>query len=65
MVFKTKKKSVPEPADIEYEEQIEEKPEEKYVQVPVILTEADVTKLVYENNLILRELISYVRDEQK
>jgi len=36
----------------------EESKEEKIVQVPIFLTPADVNRLIYENNIILKKLIS-------
>lgn len=72
MVFKRIKKKEEEDFD-EPEEDEEEEPEpvrkvkpknkEKVVQVPILLTRADLDKMLYENNIMLREILAKVREE--
>jgi len=35
----------------------------RVIQVPVFLTQADMNKLVYENNLMLREVLKLAKEE--
>ncbi len=49
----------------EQQEETEKVPEQKVVQVPVILTKDDINRMVYENNIMLRELLLYVKEEEK
>ena len=41
-----------------------EQEEEKVVQVPVFLTQAELNKMLYENNLMLRQLITALEKEE-
>ena len=42
----------------------EEKDDDKIVQVPVFLSEQDVFRMVYENNLMLRKIVSEIEEEK-
>jgi len=35
----------------------------KLIQVPVFLTQADINKMTYENNVMLREILELVKEE--
>ena len=37
--------------------------EEKILQVPVFLTQADVNRLIYENNIMLKRLMEAIQKE--
>ena len=65
MVFKkTKKEEVKEEVEEVVEEKVAaEESEEKTKIVPMILTRADFDKMIYENNLMLRELLTIAKEE--
>lgn len=48
------------------EEKQEDKTESpKYLEVPVFISRSDVNRWTYENNLMLKELLSIIREELK
>ena len=54
--------------DIEIPKKVEakiepEEEEEKVLQVPVFLTPADINRLIYENNIMLKRLMSVIQKE--
>ena len=51
--------------DVEIPKKVEaEVEEEKVLQVPVFLTEADVNRLIYENNIMLKRLMGFLQKEE-
>ena len=63
MVFKKAKKEVEEVVEDKEVEEVVEEAEEKTKVVPMILTRADFDKMIYENNLMLRELLAIAKEE--
>lgn len=57
--------------ELEFEEELEKAKEknkqtqEPALQVPVFLTEADINGLIYNNNLMLQKLLTYVESGEK
>lgn len=45
------------------EESETENEEEKVLQVPVFLTQADINRMTYENNMILKQIHHYLKEE--
>ena len=51
--------------DVEVPKKVEaEVEEEKVLQVPVFLTEADINRMIYENNIMLKRLMGFLQKEE-